>query len=147
MTNYTVIDNPTITSSISDNSFRIYNFLLSLCYGNKDCCYPSQQYIAGKLHKSVRTVQRGLNELVKAKFIKVRRRGSISNIYTMLKKEVSTKVEGVVNKVKKTIEKVKNYPVKKPSLFNNYPQRQYNFNELENQLLGNNNYDSSKLIE
>lgn len=139
MTNYTVIDNPTITSSISDNSFRIYNFLLSMCYGkDKDYCYPSQKYIAEKLHKSVRTIQRGIQELVKAKLIKVRRRGSISNIYTMIKKTMSN----TIDKVKSAVNKIK-----KRSTFNDFEQRKYNFSELENQLLGKYGYDPEKLIE
>lgn len=145
MTNYTVIDNATITSSVSDNSFRIYNFLLSMCYGkDKDYCYPSQKYIAEKLHKSVRTIQRGIQELVKAKLIKVHRRGSISNIYTMVKKTMFN----TIDKVKSTVNNIKKrYPTKKKSLFNNFPQRKYNINELENQLLGKSGYDSEKLIE
>ncbi|OBR90688.1 hypothetical protein CLRAG_33360 [Clostridium ragsdalei P11] len=144
MINYTVIDNATITSSISDNSFRIYNFLLSMCYGkDKDYCYPSQKYIAEELHKSVRTIQRGIQELVKAKLIKVRRRGSISNVYTMLKKALLNtidKAKSAVNKIKK------NYSSKKKSLFNDYPQRNYNVNELESQLLGKSGYDPEKLL-
>lgn len=146
MINYTIIDNSTITSSISDNAYRIYNLLLSMAYGTKISCYPSQATISEKLHKSVRTVARGVKELKDKGLISIRRRGSISNVYTMLKKAVST----TVNKVKSTVNKVvkKSYPSKKKNnLFNNFKQREYNFSNLEDMLLGKSDYDEERLIE
>ncbi|AGY77952.1 helix-turn-helix domain-containing protein [Clostridium autoethanogenum] len=141
MINYTIIDNSTITYNISDNAYRIYNFLLSMCY-NKDHCYPSQKYISERLCKSVRTVQRGIQECFKAGLIlRIKRRGSISNVYTLLK----TSTSNVVNTVKTTIDKVKKSYTKKKSLFNDFPQRKYDYKELEQQLLGNAVYDPKKL--
>lgn len=145
MINFTVIDNSTITSNISDNAYRIYNLLLSMCYGEKDYCYPSESTIAEKLHRSIRTVARGIKELKDKRLISIRRRGSISSVYTMLKKTISTTVE----KVKSTVNKVvkKSYPAKKKNLFNNFTARKYNFSNLEDMLLGKVEYDPEKLIE
>lgn len=146
MINYTIISNSTITSNISDNAYRIYNLLLSMAYGEKNYCYPSQKTISEKLHRSIRTVARGVKELKDNGLISIKRRGSISNIYTMLKKAASTTIE----KVKSTVNKVvkKSYPSKKKtSTFNEFKQRKYNFKNLENMLLGKVEYDPEKLLE
>jgi len=37
MTNYTIIDNNLITdTTLSDSAYRLYNLMLSMCYGEKD---------------------------------------------------------------------------------------------------------------
>lgn len=82
MTNYTILQNNDITLNISDRAFRLYCLLKSMAYGEKTSCYPSQVYLAEKLNRSVRSIQRYLKELLKAGYIKIKRRGSISNIYT-----------------------------------------------------------------
>lgn len=75
MTNYTILPNNDITLNISDGAFRLYCLLNSMCYGEKDSCFPGQSYLAQKLNRSIRTIQRYMIELVKAKMIKIKRRG------------------------------------------------------------------------
>lgn len=88
MTNYTILQNDTITSNLSNAAFRLYCLLQSMCYGDKDSCFPSQNYLANALNRSTRSIQRYLEELYNAKLVQKRRRGSISNIYTILGKKI-----------------------------------------------------------
>lgn len=137
MTNYTIIQNSDITSSLSDGAFRLYCLLQSYCFGEKDYCYPSQNTLALKLHKSIRTIQRYIQELIQAKLIKKRRRGSISNLYTIIGKKILQQVDKAVNKARNVYNSHKNnYKKDKIDAFNDYPQREYNWDELEKQLLG-----------
>jgi len=69
---------------MSDGVYRCYNLLLSMCYGTKDTYYPSIKYIVETLHKSTRTIDRYIKKLVELGLIVKRRRGSVSNIYTLL---------------------------------------------------------------
>lgn len=142
MNSYTIINNSVITSSISNTAFRVYSFLEYMCFGKTDHCWPSQVYIAKKLHICVRTVQRAIKELKLAELIFIKRRGSVSNIYYVLKKVARGNVEQVKSRVKKVRD-----VIKKTSVFNNFTQRKYNFKNLENMLLGNEEYDSDQLIE
>jgi len=135
MMEYTLIQNNIITSSISDGAYRVLSFLTSMCFGEKTECFPSQIYIGEHIHKSVRSIQRNINELVASGHINKRRRGSISNVYTVLCKVVAQKTESFINDMKKK----KNYEnkyAKKEDQWNNYPQRSYNFDTLEANLLG-----------
>lgn len=135
MNNYTIISNGLITSTLSDGGFRLLGYLTSICFGDKTECWPSQKYIAEKLNKSVRTIQRNIKELIKAGYIKKRRRGSISNMYTILTKLISEKIKKVVDKVK-TKNSYNNYKKNKIDHFNNFPHRKYDYGELESKLLG-----------
>ncbi|EJE7236650.1 helix-turn-helix domain-containing protein [Clostridium botulinum] len=154
MTNYTIIQNETITSYLSDKAFRLYTLLQSMCYGDKITCYPSQKYLATALRCSVRTIQRTLTELKKFNLISIRRRGSISNVYTLLQKKVQQTIQNIKDKVKnqengskenKTTKKTNanskknNYNNKyKKDKFNDFDQRNYDFNKLEDLLLNGN---------
>lgn len=135
-TGFTIIDNDIITSNISNGSFRLYCLLTSMCYGNKTECFPSQKYMAEKLNKSIRQIQRYLQELIDAKLIQIKRRGSISNLYMILAK----KVQQVGQKVTNTIKKAYNaYTSNKKDTFSNYSQRNYSsqdFADMEKALLG-----------
>lgn len=142
MTNFTMIENEIFNYSISGQAFKLYCLLKSYCFYGKTLCYPSQKTLAGKLNKSVRTIQRNLSELVKAGLIKIKRRGSVSNIYELI--GISNSSSSIDTSIKKTLEKGKpknsnwkNYSNKKQDLFNNYEQRNYDFEKLENALLGN----------
>lgn len=146
MTNYTVISNDLITSNISDGAYRLYNYLLSMCYGEKTECYPSQEYLSRKLNKSIRTIQRYLNELINANLISKKRRGSVSNVYTLISKKIAQKADKVVKKAKETYNKVFNKN-KKQSQFDNYEQRNYNMSNLEDMLLGNKTYNPDELYK
>ncbi|MGL5478733.1 MAG: helix-turn-helix domain-containing protein [Clostridium sp.] len=123
MKDYTIISNRIITETkISDGAYRLYSLLTSMCYGKKDNCYPSQEYLAKALNKSVRTIQRYLTELEECNLIKKQRRGSISNLYTILKKQFENIVEKTKEKIKKGKEKVINYT--------NYKKKEYEFNQF-----------------
>lgn len=150
MTNYTIINNNIITANISHIALRVYLLLLSMCFGDKDYCFPSQAYIAEKLHVSVRTVQRALKELEKIGYIKIKRRGSISNLYTVLNKVVSNTVNSLketVNKAKNSVKNKNKTKTAKTGKFDNFTQRNYNFKNLEDMLLGNKEYNSQALLE
>ncbi|MBU3098712.1 MULTISPECIES: helix-turn-helix domain-containing protein [Clostridium] len=135
MTNYTVIDNNLIIDTdLPDSAYRLYNLMLSMAYGEKDTCYPSIKYLAEKLNKSVKTIGRNLKILKEKGLIISRRRGSISNIYTLVKKTMQVKTEKLVNKLKSKFTKPKY--AEKRSAFNDYEQRAYDFDELEKKLLG-----------
>ncbi|MCB2340869.1 helix-turn-helix domain-containing protein [Clostridium estertheticum] len=135
MTNYTVIDNNLIIDTdLPDSAYRLYNLMLSMAYGEKDTCYPSIKYLAEKLNKSVKTIGRNLKILKEKGLIISKRRGSISNIYTLVKKTMQVKTEKLVNKLKSKFTKPK-YKEKR-SAFNDYEQREYDFDELEKKLLG-----------
>ncbi len=141
MTNYTLIDNNQITNvKLSDGAYRCHNLLLSMCYGLKDTCYPSIKYIANTLNKSTRTINRYLKQLIEQGLIIKRRRGSISNIYTLLQKKAGQaveKVQEVIASAKKAYKSnYKPYPKKKESVFNNFEQRTYDYDNLEEKLLG-----------
>jgi hypothetical protein len=149
MTNYFILQNSDITSNISDGAFRVYTLLNSMCFGTKNSCFPGQAYLAEKLNRSVRTIQRYIIELVKAKMIKIKRRGSISNVYTIVNKVTST-VKEAVTKAKKAYDrnfkKKDNHDIKKTK-FNDYEQRNYDFTTLERMALGEMDYDITKLLE
>jgi hypothetical protein len=151
MTNYTILPNKDITcNSLSDGAFRLYCLLNSMCYGNKDQCFPGQSYLAEKLNRSVRSIQRYIIELVKIKMIKIKRRGSISNVYKIVNKVTST-VKEAVNKAKnaynRNFKKKKDNDDIKKTKFNDYEQRGYNFDVLEKMALGEMDYDFTKLLE
>ncbi|AGK97833.1 helix-turn-helix domain-containing protein [Clostridium pasteurianum] len=150
ITNFTLIDNDDIISNITDGAFRTYTLIKSMCYGDKNTCYPSQKYLAKKLNKNIRTIQRYLIELVQAKMIKIKRKGSISNVYTVMSKVTST-VGNAVKKAKKAYDnhfkKKKDSADIKKTKFNDYEQRNYNYENLEQMLLGEMEYDVTKLLE
>lgn len=128
--NFTILQNEDITSDLSNGAFRLYVLLQSYCYNNKNTCYPSQATLGKLLNRSIRSVQRYLKELESKRYITWKRRGSISNIYTMMKKIIRQKVNKAVNNVKNAYNKYKN----KIDEFNNYKQREYDYNQLEKQL-------------
>ncbi|MCY6370219.1 helix-turn-helix domain-containing protein [Clostridium ganghwense] len=141
MTNFTMIENELFNYDISGQAFKLYCLLKSYCFNGKTTCYPSQKTLADRLNRSVRTIQRSLKELVKTGLIKIKRRGSISNIYELIGiSKNATSIHTSLNKIleKKTSQKSNlTYSNKKEDLFNNYAQRNYDFEKLENALLGN----------
>lgn len=150
MNNETIIQNVEITNiRISDGAYRCYILLQSMCFGMKCTCYPSEKYLGVSLGRSVRTIQRYLIELVKEGLIVIRHRGSISNLYTVITKkarQVEQKVTSAVkNAYKAYKQKINVDKQEKKNLFNSFKQRSYNFKNLENMLLGNEEYDPEKL--
>ena len=98
---YTILQNSDIELTLSNGAFRCYVLLKQYCYADKDTCYPAQKTLAGILKRSVRTIQRYLKEIKEAGLLKVKRRGSISNMYTLISKKVEKSVDKIVKKFKK----------------------------------------------
>ncbi|PJI09951.1 MULTISPECIES: helix-turn-helix domain-containing protein [Clostridium] len=130
--NFTIIKNSDITSNLSNGAFRLYVLLKSYCYAEKDNCYPSQKTLADKLNRSIRTIQRYLKELVTKNIIRIRHRGSISNVYTLLRKKIGNNINNSVNKARNVYKSYKN--TYKVDEFNNYNQRTYDYKDLEKKL-------------
>jgi|GEM_PF-1358361 len=87
---YTIIDNDFIEiEKLSNGAFRLYVILKKMCFGNKNSCFPSQEYLASRLDKSVRTIQRYIEELIEYGIVIKKRRGSISNVYVLCDKVTS----------------------------------------------------------
>lgn len=87
MNSFTMIPNGVISDkNISHGAFRLYCILNSYCYGSKDSCFPSQNTLAQRMNKCIRTIQRYLRELMENGIIKIVRRGSVSNLYQLLTK-------------------------------------------------------------
>ncbi|ABS40649.1 helix-turn-helix domain-containing protein [Clostridium botulinum] len=164
MTNYTITSNFDITNlKLSDGAYRCYMLLQHLAYGNKTEVYPSIRYIAVSLGRSCRSVNRYIKELVQLGYIAKRRRGSTSNVYTLLQKKVQQTIQNIKDKVKSrdnrskenkttqsnntknTNHKNNNY-IKKDK-FNDFDQRNYDFNKLEDLLLGEKGNLSECLIK
>lgn len=138
MKNFTMVDNNILEADVSNGAVRLYITLSSYCFGDKSTCFPSQNTLAAKLKKSVRTIQRYLGELISKGLIRKRRRGSISNEYEMVDKankntasEVKEFLKGKSNTNKSKV-KFNN----KSFSFNTYAQRNYDFKKLEDMLLG-----------
>ncbi|HDK7179276.1 TPA: helix-turn-helix domain-containing protein [Clostridium botulinum] len=149
MTNYTITSNFDITNlKLSDGAYRCYMLLQHLAYGNKTEVYPSIRYIAVSLGRSCRSVNRYIKELVQLGYISKRRRGSISSVYTLLKKKVQQSIDRIKqakngSKDNKTTKKANNTKHKnnynnyiKKDKFNDFDQRNYDFEKLEDLLLG-----------
>lgn len=140
----TYIDNKIFyDSNVTPTEKNLYCVIASACYENKTECYPSQQTLSKAINRSVRTVQRCLKNLATYGYIKIKRRGSISNVYTIVGKIIKQKVEKVVEGVKQAKNAYKN----KTQNFNNFEQRKYNFAKLEAALLGNAKYEYEELLE
>ncbi|WP_032123032.1 helix-turn-helix domain-containing protein [Clostridium amazonitimonense] len=161
---YTNIDNNIMNYNISGGAFKLYFLLQSMCYSEKTQCFPSQKYLAERLNKSVRTIQRYLDELIKARLIEKKRRGSISNLYTVALKVISQKANEMVERVKK----IKDKNSKQNNSYNcsnnskgyrsynsynkgtsnwNIDSRNYDFQNLEDMLLGYERYDANRLYK
>lgn len=139
MNGYTIIQNKLITAPISNGAYRLGSYISSICYGDKLECFPSQKTLAEALNRSVRTIQRYLKELIDNNIIYKRRRGHLTNVYTVLVK----KSKEIVNRIKEKVNKNKpskkvNY-AKKELRFNNFTQRnrsEEEYKDLEYKLLG-----------
>ncbi|NMM65455.1 helix-turn-helix domain-containing protein [Clostridium sp. P21] len=131
----------------------VYAVLCSACYAEKYETTVGQLTIAKAINKSLRTVQRAIKTLKKFLYIQCKRRGSISNITVIVAKQMRNAGKKVVETVKKVREKINSkkgnaYPsAKKESLFNNFEMRPYNFQNLEDMLLGYKEYNSEELLE
>ncbi|BDB01709.1 helix-turn-helix domain-containing protein [Clostridium botulinum] len=148
MTNYTITSNFDITNlRLSDGAYRCYMLLQHLAYSSKTEVYPSIKYIAVSLGRSCRSINRYIKELVSLGYIAKRRRGSISNVYTLLKKKVQQSIDKIKqakdgSKEDKTTKKTNNINHKnnynnkfKIDKFNDFEQRNYDFEKLEDLLL------------
>lgn len=133
---------------ISNGAFRLLLLLQKYCFNNKYECFPSQKTLSEELGCTIRTIQNYIRQLVKAGQLLVKRRGSISNLYTIISKKILTESLNATSKVKEIEatakkENAKNFAKatnkKKVDNFNNYEQRQYTdeqMSEMEKKLLG-----------
>lgn len=159
---YTLISNNILNYNISQGALKLYFILESMCFGDKIECFPSQQYLARKMSRSIRTVQRYLKELIENNIILKKRRGSISNIYIVIPKKNNTITNNTAdkmkpfkssnNKSKTTTYSDKTYSrksvtrtLKGPNW--NTEERNYNFDKLEKMLLGYQDYNVSDLYK
>ena len=141
MKGYTVIQNKLITAPISNGAYRLGSYMLSICFGDKLECFPSQKTLAEALNRSVRTIQRYLKELYNNNIISKRRRGHLTNVYTVLVKKVKEVVNRVKEKVNKNKPIIQNKYQKatKELKFNSFTQREYTeeqYKYIEKKLLG-----------
>lgn len=87
-TGYTIVPNQVWGKleeySLSPSALSLYFKILSMCYGKKRFCFPSQAFLAEVFHCSTRTIQNWLKELVNAELISVRHRRNKSNIYNII---------------------------------------------------------------
>ncbi|WP_070109936.1 helix-turn-helix domain-containing protein [Clostridium acetireducens] len=129
MSKYTLMENKILNKKISSGAFKLYFILSSYCFGEKNICFPSQKYLAKKLDKSTRTVQRYTKELRECGLIEIEKgRRGINNYKVMYFKKSIYK--NVVNKNKNFSKK------NKSNVFCSFPQRSYDFEALEKKLLG-----------
>lgn len=138
MTSFTMVGNDIFEANVSDGALRLYMVLSSYCFGDKSTCFPSQNTLAARLNKSVRTIQRYIGELISCRLITKRRRGSISNEYEIVAKTIKENAAKIKNFFKGKSNN-QNYAKSsdKPQTFSAYSQRNYDFQKLENMLLGN----------
>lgn len=149
---YTIIENKDLDIDMSMGAYKCYVVLTRMCQ-NKDNCYPSQETLAKKLRRTVRTVQRYIKELVEHNLIKITRRGSTSNLYTIVAKigkQVANNIKERVDKIIKNNTKTNGQksPIegqlrnkqsysKSKNQFGNYEQRSTEYYlKFEKQLLG-----------
>ncbi|HEY8803995.1 MAG TPA: hypothetical protein VIM42_02615 [Clostridium sp.] len=69
---------------LSNGAVVLYMKIKSMTYGMKKSIFPSQLYLSRALRCSVRTVQRYLGELVKARCLNSLQRHITSNLYSLL---------------------------------------------------------------
>ncbi|RMC93782.1 helix-turn-helix domain-containing protein [Clostridium autoethanogenum] len=146
----TYIDNAYLYDTrLTSTEKTVYAVLCSACYGDKCETYVGQLTIAKAINKSLRTVQRSIKTLKGFSYIQIKRRGSISNITTIISKQMRKTGQKVISTVKSAYkaykQKINIDKQEKKTLFNSFKQRNYNFKNLENMLLGNEEYDPEKL--
>lgn len=110
---------------LKDGEKTLLTLLQASCFGDKVKTYPAQKTLAVALNKSVRTIQRYIQRLKELGYIEVRRRGSISNMYTVLIKKAQKVGEQFVKNMKEKMNRKNN------STFSNYPQRNYSKQDLK----------------
>lgn len=148
MINFTMVDNEILEAKLSDGALRLYIVLSSYCFGDKSTCFPSQNTLAARLNKNVRTIQRYIGELIVSGLITKRRRGSISNEYQIVAKackETAAKMKSIFNRKSSNKDSSASSAKHgsyagfdtKPQSFSAYSQRNYDFGKLEDMLLGN----------
>lgn len=77
------------TSKVGATGVIVYSFLASLA-NNRQSCFPSQKYIAGKLGYSRATINRALQRLEENGLIRIEKRSRYHCIYHLLKVRCNT---------------------------------------------------------
>lgn len=138
--NYTLINNNAIHDErLSTTEFKLYCIILQKCYGDKVSCFPSQKTLAKELKRSVRTVQRCLENLVACGYLVVTRiKKGLVNLYTVLNKvkfKSNEKANKVANNIKKKCHEYSRKSKAASLKFNNFKAREIYSNEKEMQEL------------
>ncbi|WP_051931682.1 MULTISPECIES: helix-turn-helix domain-containing protein [Clostridiaceae] len=94
------IDSEILNTNIDGQALKLYCLLESYCYGDKKDCFPSQNTLATRMNKSIRTIQRYLKTLKNLGLVIIKRRGSTSNLY-ILPKKLNKKVQETAQKIQK----------------------------------------------
>ena len=92
-------DEVLFNTELSSNEKIVYAVLLRLYNQEKQCAYPSMEYISEKTGMSVSTINRSIKKLVKLEFITITKKKSVLgnfNTYTNLKHLIGTKEENKV---------------------------------------------------
>ncbi|WP_102401376.1 helix-turn-helix domain-containing protein [Haloimpatiens massiliensis] len=170
--NFISIDSEILNTNIDGQALKLYCLLESYCYGDKNDCFPSQNTLATRMNKSIRTIQRYLKTLKDLGLVIIKRRGSTSNLY-ILPKKLNKKVQQTAQKIQEkcsgfsaalktkknansnktntghsNYKNHKNYKRNyKSNTFNDYTQRTYDFSKLEQALLGNTSYEYDDILK
>lgn len=99
-------DEVLFNTELSSNEKIVYAVLLRLYNQEKQCAYPSMEYISEKTGMSVSTINRSIKKLVKLEFITITKKKSVLgnfNTYTNLKHLIGTKEENKVPAKKEII--------------------------------------------
>jgi HTH domain. len=132
-------------TDINSTTKAVYCILCSACYGDKNTTYVSQNIIAQALNKSVRTVQRAIKTLKEHNYIAVKRRGSISNLMTIIGKNIHSKAQEIIDSMKGSKDKnnapkgnkhTKNKPKSKQWAYESTGETYKDLDSLERKLLG-----------
>jgi DNA-binding transcriptional regulator GbsR (MarR family) len=137
-----------LDSRLHSSSVKVYCILSMVSFADKCSCHYSQRTLSEIVGLSIKTIGRCLKELTTYNYIKKQFRLGETCIYTLVHKFAQTITNKIKDKAAKAKEFIQNKKDKKngsnksfpksekPSNFNNYPQREYDFDSLEKQLLG-----------
>lgn len=110
---------------------KVFLYLTKCSYGYKNTCCPSQHTIAKALGLCTKTIQRAIKTLIELKLIIRKRRQRNSNVYILLNKPTKNDLKENVK-----TENIKTNIKKKIDDFNNFQQRKYKKNKVEDYLNG-----------
>lgn len=125
-----------LDNRLLDGEKTLLSLLQASCFGDKVETFPAQKTLAEAINKSVRTIQRYLKKLKELGYINIKRRGSISNVYSILIKIAQQKADNLRKEIKEKINKVKSNSKNQTDWAGYDGQRPVEYyKQFENQLL------------